>query len=137
MTSPTKWTWVWENSGDGEGQGRLVCCSPQGHKESDRTQWLNNNNDSFLPLSTWSSCLLPLNWNINSILPIDSAYMSEYPLNIRNCSILKEYMVINVRFLLSWSFYYKGKDWRSLSTWNHRKSFPTGLLKCLLTVVLT
>ena len=69
-----------------------------------------------LPLSTWSSCLLPLNWNINSMLPIDSAYISEYLLNIRNCSILKEYMVINVRFLLSWSFYYKGKDWRSLGT---------------------
>ena len=29
--------------GDSEGQGRLVCCSPWGHKESDTTQWLNNN----------------------------------------------------------------------------------------------
>ena len=24
-----------------EGQGSLVCCSPWGHKESDRTEWLN------------------------------------------------------------------------------------------------
>ena len=24
--------------GDGEGQGRLVCCSPWGHKELDMTQ---------------------------------------------------------------------------------------------------
>ena len=30
--------------GDGEGQGSLLCCSPWGHKESDRTEWLNNNN---------------------------------------------------------------------------------------------
>ena len=30
--------------GDGEGQGSLVCCSPLGHKESDTTEWLNNNN---------------------------------------------------------------------------------------------
>ena len=28
---------------DGEGQGRLVCCSPWGRKESDTTEWLNNN----------------------------------------------------------------------------------------------
>ena len=30
--------------GDGEGQGSLVCCSPQGCKESDRNERLNNNN---------------------------------------------------------------------------------------------
>ena len=30
--------------GDSEGQGSLVCCSPWGHKESDTTEWLNNNN---------------------------------------------------------------------------------------------
>ena len=27
--------------GVGDGQGRLVCCSPWGHKESDMTEWLN------------------------------------------------------------------------------------------------
>ena len=27
---------------DGEGQGRLVCCSPWGHKASDTTEQLNN-----------------------------------------------------------------------------------------------
>ena len=30
--------------GDGEGQGSLACCSPWGHKESDTTEQLNNNN---------------------------------------------------------------------------------------------
>ena len=29
--------------GDGDGQGILVYCSPWGHKESDITEWLNNN----------------------------------------------------------------------------------------------
>ena len=29
-------------SGNGERQGRLACCSPCGHKESDMTEWLNN-----------------------------------------------------------------------------------------------
>ena len=29
--------------GDDEGQGSLVCCSPWGHKESDKTEGLNNN----------------------------------------------------------------------------------------------
>ena len=31
--------------GDGDGQGSLVCCSPWGHKESDMTERLNNNNN--------------------------------------------------------------------------------------------
>ena len=29
--------------GDGEGQGSLVCCSPWSHRNSDTTEWLNNN----------------------------------------------------------------------------------------------
>ena len=29
---------------DGGGQGSLVCCNPWGHKESDMTEQLNNNN---------------------------------------------------------------------------------------------
>ena len=32
-----------QTAGDSEGQGSLVCYSPRGHKESDMTQWLNNN----------------------------------------------------------------------------------------------
>jgi len=28
--------------GDGDGQGSLACCSPQGRKESDTTERLNN-----------------------------------------------------------------------------------------------
>ena len=40
--------------GDGEGQGSLACCSPWGHKESDRTKQLNNNSDS--GIAKWNRC---------------------------------------------------------------------------------
>ena len=33
--------------GDSEGQGSLGCYSPWGHKESDTTEHLNNNNTNF------------------------------------------------------------------------------------------
>ena len=29
-------------------QGRLVCCSPWGHKESDMTEWLNNDSQEYV-----------------------------------------------------------------------------------------
>ena len=32
-----------QTPGGNEGQGSLACCSPQGHRESDTTEWLNNN----------------------------------------------------------------------------------------------
>ena len=34
-----------KNLGDGKGQGSMACCSPWGHKKSDTTQPLNNNNN--------------------------------------------------------------------------------------------
>ena len=43
--------------GDGEGQGSLTCCSPWGHKESDTTDQLNNNNHLLKHLSL-KSCLM-------------------------------------------------------------------------------
>ena len=54
--------WVCTNSGDGERQASLVCCSSWGHKESDTTEWLNNNkNLSFrVWLYTLSRILLAL-----------------------------------------------------------------------------
>ena len=44
MWSLTQWTWVWVTPGDGEGQGSLAYCSTWDHKQSDTTEWLNNNN---------------------------------------------------------------------------------------------
>ena len=37
-----------EAPGDGEGQGSLACCSSWGHKESDMTERLNNNNLEYI-----------------------------------------------------------------------------------------
>ena len=44
-----------QTPGDGEGQGSLVCCSSWGHEESDMTQQLNGNNNSFW--NQYPSCL--------------------------------------------------------------------------------
>ena len=41
MASLTRWTWVWVNSGSWWWTGRLACCSPWGHKESQMTEQLN------------------------------------------------------------------------------------------------
>ena len=43
--------------GIGEGQGGLVCCSPWGCKESDRTEHLNKNNDL---ISNWMNEWIPV-----------------------------------------------------------------------------
>ena len=34
--------------GESKGQGSLACCSPRGLKESDTTEWLNNNEASLI-----------------------------------------------------------------------------------------
>ena len=36
--------------GDGDGQKSLACCSPWGHKESDKTEQLNNNSNVYTVL---------------------------------------------------------------------------------------
>ena len=41
MASLTGWTWVWASSGSWWWTGKLVCCSPWGHKESGVTERLN------------------------------------------------------------------------------------------------
>ena len=47
--------------GDGDGQGSLACCSPWGHKESDKTEQLNNNKNT-----TVYSDYIPKNKKIKS-----------------------------------------------------------------------
>ena len=44
MASPFNGQKLGQTLGDGEEQGSLVYCSPWGHKESDTTWPLNNNN---------------------------------------------------------------------------------------------
>ena len=36
-----------EAQGDSEGQGSLACCGPRGHRKSDMTEQLNNNNNKW------------------------------------------------------------------------------------------
>ena len=43
IESPTQWTWVWASSGRWWRTGSLACCGSWGRKESDTTEWLNNN----------------------------------------------------------------------------------------------
>ena len=38
-----------QTPGESEGQESLACCSPWGHKESDKTEQLNNNKDLAVP----------------------------------------------------------------------------------------
>ena len=37
--------------GDGKRQGNLACCSPWGHRESDMTEWLSNNNSNIYDMN--------------------------------------------------------------------------------------
>ena len=48
MVSPTQWTWVWANSRSGWRTEKPAYHSPWGCKESDTTEWLNNNNKPLL-----------------------------------------------------------------------------------------
>ena len=52
MASLTQWTEIEQTLGDSEGQGSLVCYYLWGHKESDKTQRLNNNNSPATILKT-------------------------------------------------------------------------------------
>ena len=41
MTSPTGWTWIWASSGSRWWTGKPDVLQSMGHKESDKTEWLN------------------------------------------------------------------------------------------------
>ena len=64
--------------GDGEGQGNLACCSPWGNKESDTTEWLNNNHNNktwTLPCVTfWFSSLHSTPFKKEKFPRIENAY---------------------------------------------------------------
>ena len=78
--------------GVGEGQGSLACCSPWGHKESDVTVQLNNNNKMLgvmtlskfaLETSVRKPCFRPgtaldRKWGLGQII---------FPLGFRSCSV--------------------------------------------------
>ena len=51
MASPTRRTWVWASPGSWWWTGKLACCNPWGHKESDTPEWLN-----------WTETCILKNW---------------------------------------------------------------------------
>ena len=53
-----------QTPGDGEGQRSLVCCSPLGHKESDRTWQLNNRNSSIIIIISNNNNNIVSRWSI-------------------------------------------------------------------------
>ena len=59
-----------QTPGDGEGQGSVACYSPWGCKESDMTEWLNNNKTS--GCFCWCHILLDLFFKNIFILPLFS-----------------------------------------------------------------
>ena len=52
-----------EQAPDGEAQGSLMCCSLCGHKESDRTEQLSNNNSFFDHKNELDLSIIPQNQN--------------------------------------------------------------------------
>ena len=71
MASLTQWTWIWVNSRKQWRTGKLACCSPQGRKESDTTEGLNNSNCAknmfyiFENFYWWKRWCLTVNNSIN------------------------------------------------------------------------
>ena len=57
--------------GDGEGQWSLACCSPWGHRESDTTQLVNNNNSQLWIFICTNDCF----WKTHpalSVVPLET-----------------------------------------------------------------
>ena len=52
--------------GDNEGQGSLTCCSPQGHKELDTTERVNNSKSIGQPLAFEDSGFMKTTLRIKS-----------------------------------------------------------------------
>ena len=46
-----------QTPGDSEGQGSLVCCSPWGRKEPDRTEWLNHSKHVEMDREAWRAAI--------------------------------------------------------------------------------
>ena len=67
--------------GDGEGQGGLVCCSPWGYKESDTTEWLNNNKLEGYRFPGSQQ------WYYSMIFFVLRSRPKEYPLFMTYCSL--------------------------------------------------
>ena len=62
-----------------EGQGSLACCSPWGHKESDLTQWLNNNSNNHLFMALACGILVPHPGIRHALLALEGKVLTTGP----------------------------------------------------------
>ena len=77
-----------QTPGDSEGLGSLACCSPWGHKESDTTEWLNNEQQQRKNLGVILESSLSLSpllhsvnrWESTSTTALESIIVSPPPL---------------------------------------------------------
>ena len=97
--------------GVGDGQGSLVCCSPWGHKESDRTEWMNDNKlesrqqrrictksgDSKSAMSLFISTAHMLLTLERNILEVDSQNLRRYADNMLQGPIWGQFWVLDER----------------------------------------
>ena len=73
--------------GDSKGQGSLACCNPWGHKESDTTWQLNNNNillDKFLPL--YQQLILSFSLEVE-MRSLDPKFFLSFPFNVHEITV--------------------------------------------------
>ena len=76
-----------QTPGGSEGEESLVCCSPWGHKESDTTWQLNNNNillDKFLPL--YQQLILSFSLEVE-MRSLDPKFFLSFPFNVHEIRI--------------------------------------------------
>ena len=93
---------------DGDGQGSLVCCSPWGRKESDTTEQLNNNNNSFV--NTWpfllllairmANCYVALS-NINCVNKSLDGNMGQQAIQDRGCLDALNHRILKIPTVLN------------------------------------
>ena len=71
--------------GDGEGQGSLACCSPWGHKESNTTEQLNNNNQTYKTRWQHLPAFLGHKWQSHCCHLLTSKIIRNQNRNSMNC----------------------------------------------------
>ena len=102
--------------GDGEGQGSLACCSPWGRKESNMTEWLNNNNLEYIKnvynnnkkkqTTHFKKWTLNLNIHFSTVTQTWNKYMKRCStsLAIRKCKSKPQW---NITWHQQWWLYFK------------------------------
>ena len=65
--------------GVGDGQGGLACCNSWGHKESDRTEWLNWTDTNLDCVKTSFPILIYILWSVHERIILFITILKNYP----------------------------------------------------------